>query len=269
MVVSAQIWDIINKYLPEKTIAIIFSQLQALEVVGSSKASLTAVPTFLKSLTYLNISLATYGEEGPLTFPSLTTLRVCLRQTDSFKYVEQWTMPNLRHLEIRDLFSQQNLSEINEYLKRGWPLLESFRLIVDHGAIFIPNDIWASLPNLTYVGFTRLWFDQALSPTNHPLHTLALLILDDGSMRSRRTLADVMLNFLNLRVVADTHRWEDIPTELIQAEAIYSSFYHKHVYPLCFLCVMDLELACEQVGLRYEDRWGRSLEEFKSGLIKA
>jgi hypothetical protein len=268
MVVSIKVWNLINNHLPQKTVATIFSQLRTLEVVGEFERSLANIPSFLESLTYLNVGLDTDGQGNPLTFPNLTTLRVRIANRRAFTSFKWWVIPKLLNLEIRDVCSWESPLEIDEYLKRGWPLLESFRFIVDDRDTFIPNDIWDSLPKLTYAGFTRLARSgQALSPTNHPLHTLALLTLHENG-ESRCTIANIMLNFLNLRVVADSHRWEDIPAEILGTH-INSSFAHKHYWPLCFLCLMDLTSACRQAGLRYEDRWGRSLGEFLRGLVKA
>jgi hypothetical protein len=268
MVVSTKVWYFINKFLPQKSVATIFSRLRALEVVGGFERSLINVPSFLENLVYLNIGLDTDDQGGPLTFPSLTTLRIRIAHRQAFTYVKQWITPKLLHLEIRDVCPWVSPLEIDEYLKRGWPLLQSFRLLVEDHVTVIPNDIWDSLPKLTYAGFTSLArSDQALSPTNHPLHTLALLPLAED-FGSRRMMANIMLNFLNLRVVADSHMWEDIPAEILRKH-INSSFDHTHYMLLCFSCVMDLNSVCRQAGLRYEDRWGRSLEEYQGGLVKA
>lgn len=71
------------------------------------------------------------------------------------------------------------------------------------------------------------------------------------------------INYMpNLAVVGDFHDWENVtfPPPFTPADLI------KHTCAdggYCNACTVEIHAFCTTQKLRYEDRWGRSLEEFK------
>lgn len=265
VVVEACVWTVICGILHRDKLTQLFSNVRILEIAANFTTSgEVKPPDFLQKLTCLSILGGQFLETGRAKFPHLTTLRLCPLVGSDLEAAQSWELPQLQHLEInfkpRSNFYQSGLA----FLRKGWLLLLSLTITTGDYTVELPQDIWALLPNLQYLACrpppSLLGNGLGIQP-DYPLRTLGFLSSVDPIIK-REKLMCFIKHMPNLAVVADFHDWENIefPPALTPADLLEHTCKERY----CNICIVDTHTFCIAHNLRYEDRWGRSLEEFKS-----
>jgi hypothetical protein len=249
-----------------------FSEVKALGISGSLQVAPKLPPVarminkICPQLTFLAIEFNRFNDSfhnfDPVHFSVLSTLILSITNLGSFSNIEHWELPALKHLAVTNSDVTTRASEaLYGYLEKGWPNLISLRLNFE-SVIIIPPKIWEWVPSLQYFGMSTIRSNPvAVPPIGHPIEIVANLE-DSSFIPSRISLVTYVMRWRNVKVVADSHRWEDIsPTILKEDTPSTGYFSHPHVSPFCYLCIVDVHKYCSSRGWRYEDRSGRSLWE--------
>jgi hypothetical protein len=261
-------WDKMVGLYGDKPIASRLSRLSALLLAGANLGR--SIPSICPKLTFLSISLQglhfTDSSHFGLDFLHITGLVICMWGSGDFQAFASWNLPKLQHLSIT-YGSRDPSDQLREFFKTERSSLSSFALRPFSSSIFqytgnshhLPPEIWSGAPNLLYLGLASFGMDTIkVPPSIHPLRTLAFLQLNPYKF-PRAVLGSILSEWNNIKVVADVHRWEDLPSSRSKA---FNDPNHIHFGAVCEYCLILANSICSQYGVRYEDRYGRSLEEF-------
>lgn len=264
LVLQADVWSTICEELHQDTMSHLFSNICALEIPSRGGEDAIKIPDFLQGLTRLSIGYQSL-EKAHARFPYLTTLQLCVKQRTL--EVQDWDLPRLQHLEFEFRFKNTFHRSGLEFLRKGWPCLLTLSINLLDGTVKFPGDIWASLPKLQYLGChppPSVGRSGLSLQSDYPLRTFGFLFPEHHHLK-KRTLMPLISNMPNLTVVADYYRWEDV--ELPPSGSLATPSDHPLTQScgevFCQTCIEEMYAFCTARNLRYEDRWGRSFEEFK------
>jgi hypothetical protein len=258
--VSSKWWNIIINSNDDRTIGPRLSRVNALHLSCVNTAS--KIPSICPNLTFLSLRLQTRHSRYSLDlhFPELTGLVIYVEHIRAFRAFKSWNLLKLQHLWITcgEEGPKYPLDPLSELFERERSSLLSFAISEPGCFSQFPPDIWSRAPNLLYLGLNS--FKMAGIPTppvTHPLRTLGFLQVQPH-LFPRAVLGRFLSEWHNIKVIADVHIWEDIPP--VRSKAPVG--FHFHAERICHDCVKLANVICSQYGVRYEDRYGRSLEEF-------
>jgi hypothetical protein len=266
-------WSKITELISDNPLLQVFSEVEVLGISGPIQMApmLPPVASMINQiyprLTFLAIEFNRFNDSfykfDPVHFSVLTTLILSITNLGSFSNIKHWELPVLKHLEITNSDVTLRASEaVYGYLEKGWPKLISLRLNFEESMIIIPPKIWEWVPSLRYLGMSTIRRSPVtVPPTGHPIEVMANLE-DSSCTLSRISLVTYVMRWRNVKVVADSHRWEDISPTILREDTPFTGYFnHSHVGPFCHLCILDVHKYCTSRGWRYEDRSGRSLGE--------
>lgn len=259
--ISSELWNHVCDSLPTPTLRSIFSNVEAAHFRGVHLRTET-LPDVFTSLTYLGLNLvapAYYVETSfSIELPSLTTLALGADNAASCQLVDDWKLPQLRHLSF-SLKRQHDIGVLSDFriFERGWPLLLSCRINFHCVAIELPERFWDYLPALVYLGVTCLSIAGSQPPpVGHPIKIIGNIEENDDE-DAHMYLIDYLDSCAKLDCVADIYSWDDAVL------SHGSSEFHKE-YDLIEgpASILSLHTYCVLRGWRFEDRHGRSLKEY-------
>jgi hypothetical protein len=260
LILSPYWWPRASGFDGVKSMAPWLSRVSALLIPTETTAN--QISNLYPNLTFLSIQLKarSFGDPSDfhLNFPKLTALVIYIWYNDTFQVFKSWRLPKLQHLWIK--YGPNVLSDqLVELFDRERPSLLSLALHYPLNLCRLPPEIWSRVPNLLYLGLNSFKMKRIASPpSTHPLRTLGFLQVNLEYF-PRDRLERVLSQWHNIKVIADVHRWEDYPFTSLRRP---DRHIHPPFIPTCHSCIEMATLACSQYSVRYEDRHGRSWEEF-------
>ncbi|KIM25086.1 hypothetical protein M408DRAFT_331392 [Serendipita vermifera MAFF 305830] len=269
------LWGHCGQYLEasQERVGEIFPHLRAL-FISINRAPKSGLLPLFENLTFLSMRLERSAgwpraAAEPYCLPAVQTLQIEVTNNFSFEFWKYWDMPSLVHLILSSTSPLGLLVPLDAILANLGTNLISLRIYSREGYLLLPNDIWEMVPRLEYLGTSALNRSESVAllessgpPSDHPLRTFG--IVEVPSMYTAREDADLIAqNWQALSVIADSHLWGDMPKDY-SSELDTLSHPHMHIYDFCWMCFAVLHETCKQLGLRYEDRTGKTWEEFQA-----
>ncbi|KAG8830766.1 hypothetical protein FRC18_007621 [Serendipita sp. 400] len=193
--------------------------------------------------------------------PLLISSEECL------EWVGKWDIPSLRYLELATISEIFGLC-LSDFLRNVGQELVSLQLSDAFNPISFFRDIWHTLPRVRYFGSTMMNIIPPRPPPNHPLQVFSNR--EHGSYSNwRDDLKEIINVWTKIQCVSDTHVWDRVAKEFRYIQENYIpplSSHHCEGRQICEHCVHILYFTCEKRGVRYEDEYGRTWAEYKSGL---
>ncbi|KAG8769858.1 hypothetical protein FRC16_006547 [Serendipita sp. 398] len=269
LIIPGSEWDaLLTK--PLEDVRRLLSKVRALLIEYSGLIPVI-IPTLCPSITFLAIHATTddsgYSILAPLALPSLSTLQLLIGSDECLEWVGKWDIPSLRYLELATISEKLGLS-LSNFLRNVGQELVSLQLSDAFNPIAFFGDIWLTLPRVRYFGSTMIDSIPPQPPPNHPLQVFSNR--EHGSYSSwRDDLKEIVNEWTKIQCVSDTHVWDRVAKEFRYIQENYVtplSSHHCEGRQICEQCVHSLYFTCEKRGVRYEDEYGRTWAEYKSGL---
>lgn len=258
-----------------------FPRLRALVVRDHPRQS--SFLKFFPNLLLLDLTVILRPSRGsnvkrePFLFNKLTTLHLRLWNHEFFSDTENlWIVPNLRHLQV-------TARTIVPIRPRDWDLCvrmfgetlvslmfdfgeEEEDPIIGHNAWNIyrlDSQFWGQLPNLRYLAANLQIFRFQPPRQGHPL--CALIDTSSPTNDSFDEMKTYMESWKQLRTVSLAFSWAPLEDTSDFPTGFGIAYRKDGQSPITLVGVIALRLQsyCRKTGVRLEDRWGRTLEEWR------
>lgn len=260
----------------------VFPHLRAL-FISFNANTICDILELVSSATFLSLQIDSTSRPPPHQFSKenhdyislpVKTLQLLVSNDAYCDLLKEWDMPFLAHLEWRAISSPLHL--LSRFLANIGKNLVTLHIYHECDYLTVSQNIWKLVPVLEYFGATEFktltTVESSLPPPpppGHPLHTFAILEEETHLERSRIDALWFVKTWEGLKIVADSHSWANLPPDFINREVL-GAFESDHVHreSPCWQCILPLHVACEERGLRYEDRSGITFSEFQETSLE-